>query len=404
MAELQEQLNKIKIAFGGKVYDRLLSIEKKMTNTSIEKEYDDDGNEKQSLIQDAMFTRDKEARRFRVAGGDNWDCILHVLPKGMEWSGRWPTGSWAVVRALTGLVEIAMLRGPDRNGMMNKVTTMKLRGGGDGTLGSGPEGAGGQDSVKYVGGVQRTYSGVSGKTMLLEVVLRPPIGDAGKDGDGRLSTDIEPLPPEDVLMDGLDDVDEVPLDEEEEAKPPKELPREKPAAKTTVAQEWENPRQRQPPGDMPLPEPTIPLSEFVPENEVDFMEGADFEFVRNEVVFEDEFYEDEYEDDIDYEDDLEVQDRFYDREPYRKETDAFDLEEDVFDSPVDTEAIVDSEPFDADELLTTEEMEEEEEEVEERISLSSKMGMSFKKVGGLDDQLDSIVRRVLSTRYVECMK
>ncbi|KAG7342232.1 ATPase AAA [Nitzschia inconspicua] len=387
MAELQDQLNKIKIVHGGKVYDRLLSMEKKMTSPSVALEYDDDGKEKQNIIQDVFFTRDKEARRFRVAGGDNWDCILHVLPKGMEWSGRWPTGSWAVVRALTGLVEIAMLRGPDRDGMMNKVTTMKLRGGGDGTLGSGPEGAGGQDSVKYVGGVQRTYSGVSGKTMLLEVVLRPPIGDVGKDGDGRLSSDIEPLPPEDVLMAGLDDVDEVPLEEEEE-KPPKELPREKPAAETTVVQDWENPRQRQPPLDMPLPEPTIPLSEFVPVTDEEFMKD-DFDFVRNDVIFEDDFYEENFEGEIIYEDDL-VQDRFYGREPYRKGQDSFDPEDDVFDASVNSDIL--------DEPRISEEQGGAMEEDDHMVSLSTKMGMSFKKIGGLDDQLDAIVRRVLATR------
>ncbi|OEU22669.1 hypothetical protein FRACYDRAFT_178679, partial [Fragilariopsis cylindrus CCMP1102] len=96
-------------------------------------------------------------RRFRISGGDYWDCILHVLPKGTEWQGRWPTGSWSMVKCLTGMGEIAMLRGPDRNGFFKKITTAKLRGGGDGTLGGG-RGGGGDDCIKYVGGALRCYS------------------------------------------------------------------------------------------------------------------------------------------------------------------------------------------------------------------------------------------------------
>jgi hypothetical protein len=276
-------------------------------------------------------------------------------------------------------------------------------------LGSGPEGAGGQDSVKYVGGVQRTYSGVSGKTMLLEVVLRPPIGDAGKDGDGRLSSDIEPLPPEDVLMDGLDEVQEIPLEEEEE-KPPKELPREKPVTKTTVVQEWENPRPRQLPRDMPLPEPTIPLSEFVPvEDEVfmedeEFMDGGEFlveddlDFVRNDVIFEDELFDDEYEGEIIYEDEF-VDDRFDDRVPYRKEGNFIPQGTGKRDVVVSEQRILDEDDFDEMDEETEEETEaEDDDDEEETISLSTKMGLTFKRIGGLDDQLDSIVRRVLSTR------
>jgi vesicle-fusing ATPase len=387
MAELQEQMNRIKIAQGGKVYDRLLSIERNVVFT-LENQSSNNGG-----IQDVLFTRDKEARRFRVAGGDNWDCILHVLPKGREWSGRWPTGSWAVIRALTGLAEVAMLRGPDRDGFMNKVTTMKLRGGSDGSLGSGSEGAGGQDSVKYVGGAQRTYSGVSGKTMLLEVVLRPPIGDAGKDGDGRLSKDIEPLPPEDVLMDGLDDVDEVPLEENEVEKPPKELPREKPVAEAvanSVKQRPQRPR-RDVARDMPLPEPTIPLSEFVPEDDVEFLDG-EFGFVPDRRMYEDEFYDETYEGDIAYENDF-VDGGVYEdgivdsaAEQYFDDEDEFYSDEQQFAS---SDKVVDARN-EAEDLETEDE--------EDPTSLGTKMGLSFKKVGGLDDQLDAIVRRVLATR------
>ena len=380
-------MNRIKIAMGGKVYDRLVSIEKNIAaSPAATITSSNDG------IQDVMFTRDKESRRFRVAGGDNWDCILHVLPKGREWSGRWPTGSWAVIRSLTGLAEVAMLRGPDRDGFMNKVTTMKLRGGSDGTLGSGSDGAGGQDSVKYVGGAQRTYSGVSGKTMLLEVVLRPPIGDAGKDGDGQLSKDIEPLPPEDVLMEGLDDVDEVPLDEEEE-KPPKELPREKPVADAVVDDASQRPRRSRqrdpPPREMDLPEPTIPLSEFVPEDDVEFLDG-EFGFVPEGPRFEDEFYDDRFEGDIVYEDES-VAEGVYQEDFVESEAEEYFDEEDEFYS--------DDGEFASAETLVDDKIEEDAtEEEEERTSLGTKMGLSFQRVGGLDDQLDAIVRRVLATR------
>ena len=131
-------------------------------------------------------------QRFRIAGGDYWDCILHVLPQGSEWKGRWPTGAWAVVRALTGVAEVAMLRGPNRDGFYTKATKKSLRGGGDGTLAGGSAG-GGEDCVKYVGGAFRSYSGTSGKTTLLEIVVRPPVGKEQLDGDGRESSDMELL-------------------------------------------------------------------------------------------------------------------------------------------------------------------------------------------------------------------
>ena len=134
------------------------------------------------------------SRRLRVAGGEHWDVILHVLPQGSEWSGRWPTGAWAVVRALTGMAEISMLRGPNRDGFYTKATKRNLRGGGDGTLAGGGSGTVGEDCIKYVGGALRCYAGKSGKTTLLEVIIRPPIGkDASLDGDGKNSMDIDAL-------------------------------------------------------------------------------------------------------------------------------------------------------------------------------------------------------------------
>lgn len=120
-----------------------------------------------------------QPRRFRVAGGESWDILLHVLPPGTEWQGRWPTGSWAILKCLTGLVEIDALSGPDREGnYKRRGTTRPLRGGADGSLGSG-QSSKGDDSVRYVGGPLRRYSGKYGKTILLEAVVRPPIGKVG---------------------------------------------------------------------------------------------------------------------------------------------------------------------------------------------------------------------------------
>jgi len=195
VAALMEELNEIGILQGSKVYDRLLELPKP-TSPSLELDDEKTVDEQENIESD---NEEDTGRRFRVSGGDNWDCILHVLPKGMEWRGRWPTGSWAMVRTLTGMAEMNLMRGPDRDGFFKKATTAKLRGGGDGTLGGGAGGRG-EDGVKYVGGALRSYSGVGGKTMLLEVVIRPPMGQAGIDGDGHASIDIEPFPAEDTII------------------------------------------------------------------------------------------------------------------------------------------------------------------------------------------------------------
>jgi hypothetical protein len=108
--------------------------------------------------------------RLRVAGGQDWDVILHVLPQGSYWRGRWPTGSWAIVKPLTGVTEVAMLRESN----YRKATSKDLRGGSDGSLGGGGAFTAGEDCVKYVGGPIRSYTGKSGKTILLEVIVRPP--------------------------------------------------------------------------------------------------------------------------------------------------------------------------------------------------------------------------------------
>jgi hypothetical protein len=120
------------------------------------------------------FTGNRHPRRLKVAGGDNWECILHCLPTDTEWTGQWPTGSWAFLKTLTGMAEISALSGPDREGKYKKKTSKELRGGSDGTLAGGRSSTG-ADSIKYIGGARRRYTGKSGKTILLEVVIRPPI-------------------------------------------------------------------------------------------------------------------------------------------------------------------------------------------------------------------------------------
>ncbi|KAL7581007.1 hypothetical protein ACA910_005816 [Epithemia clementina (nom. ined.)] len=113
--------------------------------------------------------------RIRLLGGKDWDCFLHALPPGTDWTGRWPGGSWAIVKTLTGMAEISAVTGPDRDGNYKVKTSRALRGGSDGSLGGGQSSAG-ENCVKYVGGPLRRYAGKYGKPVLLEVVVRPPIG------------------------------------------------------------------------------------------------------------------------------------------------------------------------------------------------------------------------------------
>ena len=70
------------------------------------------------------------------------------------------------------MAEIYALSGRDLN---KKGTVRSLRGGNDGSVASGG-GSQGEDCIKYFGGPLRCYCGAYGKTVLLEVVVRPPIG------------------------------------------------------------------------------------------------------------------------------------------------------------------------------------------------------------------------------------
>ena len=166
----------------------------------------------------------KPPPRFRIAGGQDWDAILHVLPQGAQRRHRWPTGSWSIIKPLVGVAEVAMLRGPNRDGLYTKSTAKDLRGDGDGSfLGGGAASAsngngddkgvstGGEDCVKYVGGPLRSYESKSGKTVVLEVTIRPPISAEKNGEDGDLS-DVLPL------EDSVDEYLSVVVETDEEGK------------------------------------------------------------------------------------------------------------------------------------------------------------------------------------------
>ncbi|KAL9184351.1 hypothetical protein ACHAXT_002437 [Thalassiosira profunda] len=148
-----------------------------------------DGSLETTLVGDDADSGDggdsgkETGKRIRIAGGKYYDVLLHVLPKGARYQHKWPEGSWTIVQPLTGLTEVAQLRGPDRDGFYSKMRPRDIRGGGDGSgsLGAGPtEGAegystAGESCVKYLGGPLRSYTGKAMKSAMLEVVVRPPI-------------------------------------------------------------------------------------------------------------------------------------------------------------------------------------------------------------------------------------
>ncbi len=154
MLELMSRVDEVRVAEGA--YDKL---ERLINN------------------KDDVIDSSNNIRRIRIASGEKWDCILHVLPLNQEHKGRWCTGSWSVLKALTGVVEVALLR-EDRNGNKRKVQPKRLRGGSDSSyskIGAGAGNFGGEDCVKYVGGPLRSYEAKSDRTILLEMVIRPPV-------------------------------------------------------------------------------------------------------------------------------------------------------------------------------------------------------------------------------------
>jgi len=95
------------------------------------------------------------------------------MPQDTQYEGQWCTGAWTILKALTGVAEIAMLR-ENRDGGYKKAIKKDLRGGSDGSFAGGVA-ISGAPAIKYVGGPLRSYMGKSGKTVLLELVVRPPI-------------------------------------------------------------------------------------------------------------------------------------------------------------------------------------------------------------------------------------
>lgn len=143
LASLMERVDEVRVSPGA--YEKLMPV--------LE---DDVGGDNMS--------KRMEPKRYVIASGPKFDVIIHALPANLQYQGRWPTGSWAILKALTGVVEVAMLK-EDRDGNYKKRTAKDLRGGSDGSFGlAGGGGAnagavGGADCIKYVGGPLRSYMG-----------------------------------------------------------------------------------------------------------------------------------------------------------------------------------------------------------------------------------------------------
>ena len=120
-------------------------------------------------------------------------CVCVCVKKKTErrYQYKWTEGSWIIVQPLTGQIEVAQLRGPDRDGYYKKMRSRDLRGGSDGKMfgvvssdaatsddkddnGSSYSTAG-EACVKYLGGPMRSYEGKATQSTILEVVIRPPI-------------------------------------------------------------------------------------------------------------------------------------------------------------------------------------------------------------------------------------
>ena len=181
------------VRLSGGAFDKLLKLSQNIN---------DEGDANDDTSGEEETGGRQKPPRFRIGGGQDWDALLHILPAGAQRRHRWPTGSWSVVKPLVGVAEVAMLRGPNRDGLYTKSTAKDLRGGGDGSFLGGGGGAsnvdgdkgvstGGEDCVKYVGGPLRSYEGKSGKTVVLEVTIRPPISAETFGDNGDLSDVVE---------------------------------------------------------------------------------------------------------------------------------------------------------------------------------------------------------------------
>ena len=145
--ELMERVDEVRAAPGA--FDTLMS----MSMSAIDLDGEDiKGDRDRDCDHDdekkKKYTETK-SRRIKIASGKKWDCIVHVLSSNTQVDHRWPTGSWSIVKALTGVVEVAMLK-EDRDGNKTKRTKKDLRGGSDGKFGvGGGASIGGADCIKY---------------------------------------------------------------------------------------------------------------------------------------------------------------------------------------------------------------------------------------------------------------
>ena len=141
--ELMERVDEVRAAPGA--FDTLMSMPMSMSPIDLDGEgvKDDRDDEKKKK------ETETRSRRIKIASGKKWDCIVHVLSSNTQVDHRWPTGSWSIVKALTGVIEVAMLK-EDRDGNKTKRTKKDLRGGSDGNFGvGGGASIGGADCIKY---------------------------------------------------------------------------------------------------------------------------------------------------------------------------------------------------------------------------------------------------------------
>lgn len=153
-----------------------------------------------SLSSSSSAAASSKYNKVNIAKGTQWEINLYAFSSNSQYEGNHPTGSWTILKALTGVVEIAMLR-EDRDGNYKKSSKRDLRGGIDpsyqlGTRTSTPIttdsvfssstsnpslAIGGEECIKYVGGPIRSYMGKSQRNILLEVTIRPPGNEMNAD-------------------------------------------------------------------------------------------------------------------------------------------------------------------------------------------------------------------------------
>lgn len=153
------------------------------------------------LAEQRENTPTNDAVKVNLLKGQQWEMNLYAFSSNSQYQKRHPTGSWTILKALTGVVEIAMMR-EDRNGNYKKSTKKDLRGGFDPFYQLGKSNTpnaldsmaiGGEECIKYVGGPLRSYMGKSQRNILLELVIRPPGNEISFDTSDDNTWDINCL-------------------------------------------------------------------------------------------------------------------------------------------------------------------------------------------------------------------